>query len=55
MLTAGVTWYIDQEKTWSVSALNRYEFNTEQRDTDVTPGQAYTLEWGIGKAVTKTH
>ena len=54
MLTAGVTWYIDQAKTWSVSALNRYEFNTEQRDTDITPGQAYTLEWGIGKSVTKT-
>lgn len=54
MLTAGVTWYIDSEKTWSVSALNRYEFNTEQRDTDITPGQAYTLEWGIAKSVTKT-
>ena len=39
MLTAGATWYIDKEKTWAVSALNRYEFNTEQRDTDVTPGR----------------
>jgi hypothetical protein len=54
MLTAGVTWYIDEGKTWSVSALNRYEFNTEQNNTGITPGQAYTLEWGIGKAVTKT-
>jgi len=54
MLTAGVTWYIDAAKTWSVSALNRYEFNTEQRDTGITPGQAYTLEWGIGKSLTKT-
>jgi len=54
MLTAGVTWYIDREKTWSVSALNRYEFNTEQRDTDITPGQAYTLEWGIAKSVSQT-
>jgi hypothetical protein len=54
MLTAGATWYIDKEKTWAVSALNRYEFNTEQRDTHVTPGQAYTLEWGISKALMKT-
>lgn len=54
MLTAGITWYIDTEKTWSVSALNRYEFNTESSDTDITPGQAYTLEWGIAKSVTKT-
>ena len=49
MQTAGATWYIDEEKTWAVSALNRYEFNTEQRDTHVTPGQAYTLEWGVSK------
>ena len=36
-----------------MSALNRYEFNTEQRDTHVTPGQAYTLEWGVSKTVAK--
>lgn len=53
MQTAGATWYIDEAKSWSVSALNRYEFNTEQRDTHVTPGDAYTLEWGISKAVCK--
>jgi len=53
MLTAGATWYIDQQKTWAVSALNRYEFNTEQRDTHVTPGQAYTLEWGVSKTLAK--
>ena len=50
---AGATWYVDAEKTWSVSALNRYEFNTEQRYTHVTPGQAYTLEWGVSKTVEK--
>ena len=49
MLTAGGTWYMDAAKTWSVSALNRYEFNGEQRDTHITTGDAYTLEWGIGK------
>ncbi len=50
MLTAGATWYVDADKTWTVSALNRYEFNGQERDTHVTPGEAYTLEWGIGKA-----
>jgi hypothetical protein len=54
MLTAGVTWYPDQAKRWAVSALNRYEFNQEQRDTHITPGQAYTLEWGVSYGVTKT-
>jgi hypothetical protein len=53
MQTAGVTWYIDEDKTWAVSALNRFEFNTEQRDTEVTYGDAYTLEWGISKSVCK--
>jgi len=53
MLTAGATWYIDTAKTWAVSALSRYEFNTEQRNTDITPGQAYTLEWGVSKTLAK--
>lgn len=53
MITAGVTWHIDKEKTWSISLLNRYEINGEQRDTHITPGQAETLEWGIGKKFAK--
>ena len=54
MLSFGGTWYIDSAKTWSISALNRYEFNTEQRDTDTTTGNAWTIEWGIGKAINRT-
>jgi hypothetical protein len=53
MQTAGATWYVDDAKTWSVSALNRYEFSTEQENTEITPGQTYTLEWGVGKALCK--
>jgi len=53
MQTAGATWYIDEGRTWAVSALNRYEFSTEQRDTDVIPGQTYTLEWGVSKTLNK--
>jgi len=54
MFTAGATWYLDAERSWSVSALNRYEINTESRDTGITPGQAYTLEWGFGHTFNKT-
>lgn len=55
MLTAGATWYLDKEKQWSLSALNRYEFNQEQeRSHGVTPGQAYTVEGGLGYGFTKT-
>jgi hypothetical protein len=53
MLTAGATWYPDEAKKWSVSVLNRYEFNQKQDDTDVTPGQAYTVEGGLSYAVAK--
>ena len=53
MLTAGVTYYPDKAKTWSIAALNRYEFNHE-RDGGMTPGQYWTLEWGVGKSLSKT-
>lgn len=54
MLTAAVTWFPDKDKKWALSALSRYEFNHEQEDTDITPGQAYTLEWGLSYAVKPT-
>ena len=54
MLTLGATWYPDEAKTWAISVLNRYEFNTEDRDTHETPGQAWTMEWGISKTLAKT-
>lgn len=54
MITAGATWYPDKEKKFSVSALTRYEFNTIDGDTGVRPGQALTLEWGVGYAPIKT-
>jgi len=36
-----------------VSALNRYEFSTEQRDSHLIPGQTYSMEWGVSKSVCK--
>lgn len=51
MFTAGLTFYPDSAKKWSISALSRYEINHEDRDTDITPGNAYTLEWGIGRTI----
>ena len=54
MLTAGATWYPDQEKRWALSLLNRYEFNQQQEQTQITPGQAWTLEGGLSYAITKT-
>jgi len=54
MLTGGITIFPDREKTWSISALNRYEFNREIIDAGITPGQFWTLEWGLAKTMRKT-
>ena len=54
LATAGVTWNSDAKRSWTVSVLNRFENSSEQRDTNITPGDAYTLEWGISKSVTRS-
>ena len=50
MLTGGVTYYFDSAKTWSGSALMRYEINTA-KSNGITPGDQATIEWGFGKAM----
>jgi hypothetical protein len=54
MITAGATLYFDKEKTWALSLLNRYEINQEEHDTDITPGNQWTLEWGLSKSLKPT-
>jgi len=54
MFTAGATWYPDDAKKWSMSVLNRYEIQSENTDLHITPGNAYTMEWGIGRSVAGT-
>ena len=53
MLTLGGVWYPDQDKTISLSLLDRYEINQQQDQTGVTPGQHNTLEVGAGYALSK--
>lgn len=55
MFTLGGTWFIDSNRTWTVSALNRYEVsNTDAPGSETTTGDAWTIEWGLGKAFNKT-
>lgn len=49
MMTLGGTYYLDSDKSWSVSALTRTIINGEQDETDVRPGSEFTIEGGIGK------
>lgn len=51
MLTFGATVYPDAAKTWSFSVLGRYEVHGEKDGTDLTLGDDFHFEWGIGKAL----
>ena len=53
MFTLGATYYFDKDKTWAISALNRYEVNLEHPDSGITPGNEYTLEAAISKTLKK--
>lgn len=55
MLTLGGMVYFDQDKTWALSLLNRYEFSHDydMAGMNVRPGQVLTMEWGLSKSVTK--
>ena len=53
MLTFGSTFYLDANRAWSVSALGRYEINSEKSDTSVKPGQDFLFEWGLARNVNK--
>ena len=54
MFTAGATWYVDNDKKWAISVLNRYEINGQQEQTGITKGEVYTVEGGIGYGLSKT-
>ncbi|MEA2062839.1 MAG: transporter, partial [Gemmatimonadota bacterium] len=40
-------------KTWSLSALGRYEVHGERSETKVTPGNNFLIEWGLAKNACK--
>ncbi len=50
MLTGGGTYYFDAAKSWTGSALVRYELNSKN-DHGFELGDQVTMEWGIGKSV----
>lgn len=50
MLTGGGTYYFDAAKSWTGSALLRYEMNSTQSN-DFKPGNQLTMEWGFGKSL----
>ena len=51
MFTLGATYYFDEDKTWHLSALGRYETNSRKKDRDLRPGDDFHIEWGLGKTI----
>jgi hypothetical protein len=50
LLTLGATYFLDEAKSWTVSALSRtIGYFGEQDDTDYQPGDEFTIDWGIAK------
>lgn len=47
----GGTWYFDDARTWSASAVARYEVHTKNRRDNYTSGDDFHIEWGLGKAM----
>ena len=50
LLTLGATYYLDEAKSWTISALTRtVVYFGEQDDTDYTPGDEFIVDWGVAK------
>ena len=50
LLTFGATYYLDEAKSWTASALSRTViYFGEQDDTDYQPGDEFIIDWGVGK------
>lgn len=45
----GLTYFFGEEERWTVSGMNRFEFNKKQKELDKYPGSNYTLDYAVAK------
>lgn len=54
-LLTGSTFYLTKDKGTSADLFTAWEFNHSSKDTglgtSITPGQAFTMEWGVGQVL----
>jgi hypothetical protein len=50
-ITTGTTLYITKNQATTANLSTAYEIHGEKRGTNITPGQAFTMEWGIGQVL----
>ena len=47
----GTTFYATKNKATQLNLATNWEFHGTKRGTNIIPGQAFTMEWGIGQIV----
>jgi len=47
--TSGTTYYITKNKGTSANLFTDWEFHGKKNGINITPGQAFTMEWGLGQ------
>jgi len=50
-ITTGTTLYITKNKATTANLTTDWEIHGQKRGTNLTPGQAFTIEWGLGQVL----
>jgi hypothetical protein len=50
-ITSGTTFYITKNKGTSANLFTDWEIHGKKSGTNLTPGQAFTMEWGLGQVL----
>jgi hypothetical protein len=50
-ITSGTTFYITKNKGTSANLATDWEIHGQKSGTNITPGQAFTMEWGLGQVL----
>jgi len=50
-ITSGTTFYITKNKGTSANLSTAWEIHGQKSGTNLTPGQAFTMEWGLGQVL----
>ena len=51
LVTTGTTLYITKNKGTTANLMTAWEIHGRKMGTDITPGQAFTTEWGFGEVL----
>jgi hypothetical protein len=50
-IVTGTTFYLTKNKGTTLNLTTDWEIHSSKRGTDLTPGQAFTMEWGLGQTL----